>query len=1082
MDNATNWTERTNVLAVHLDNCTRAVRFTKQAEAVSNSFGYQRFLDLRLNVNAGQTGFVSENESLIYNSTIIATINEGAGAAAALISAQGTSAWTGNVYDIVAEDAGGGGTGFSVAAGAFFEGTGYVRLDGFTHSISGTVRQQLFAFGRQRNIQVHSIPLDANQGSIQHYDDTEMAAGVGGYISLGGKYTSGGLYADWAGIKGIKENSANGNFAGALTFHTRANGAGMAEVGRFSSAGVFSASMFSSTAADPADTGTVRLGNAETIAWEASPAGTDITLAANANEVLESSAPISATTGFQIGGAAASGNVLRGNGTHFVSAQLGFADLNGSASKPQLPASAAYEDEANIFSLVQRIDIGATASQGLLLDMTQPGSAGQRDSHWIEWTGTSNDGSGHDADWRAFVDVSSDAAASTWSLQSRIDAAAFTNRLTVSDGGIVTANTFAGSLNGNATTAAALAANGANCGANNFAIGVDAAGVAECAQPAFSNLTGSASDAQVPDNVTIATLDTTFELQDNADTSKKAIFQLGGITTGTTRTVTVAGGGDSVTVRAATCGGTDKVSAIGADGTVTCSADQSGGANHNLLSATHSDTTAATVARGDLLAGIGATATWQRLGIGAANRVLASDGTDASWTVLAKTHLPSAVTFEDEANVFTMAGGLTLDNQLGLRLREADVNGDEYIEHRAAGAITTSATYTWPAPAAGFLRADTSGGLTWNTAAGTGACGANAFVTALNDNAAPGCTQPSSTNLSDAANLAKLDTAQTFTNVQTINPGVSASNGLVFDMAQPSSAGQRDSHILQMRGTSFDTAGHNADWRCQVDVTSNAGASQMACQSRIDAAAFATRFLVTDAGTAIATGNLIIYSGTANNIVLDHAVTADRVQTLQDITDTFVYRSTTDTLTNKTIDAEAAGNTVTMPSKIYLPAGGCDNVSAAAGWDLPTSGAMGKACLGTAVRFGVLTAADASTTAAYTHLRLANDWTGVVDAALLYTGDTSSTNNIRWQVSTACVADSEDLLSPTFNTASASNSAGPTTGRQRKSVSFSGVNVSNCAAGETLFLKAERIGADAGDTYGGVAELLGIELTLRRAM
>lgn len=41
---------------------------------------------------------------------------------------------------------------------------------------------------------------------------------------------------------------------------------------------------------------------------------------------------VSAATGFQISGAAASGNVLRGNGTNFVSAQLGVSDLSGFGS------------------------------------------------------------------------------------------------------------------------------------------------------------------------------------------------------------------------------------------------------------------------------------------------------------------------------------------------------------------------------------------------------------------------------------------------------------------------------------------------------------------------------------------------------------------------------------------------------------------------------------------------------------------------------------------------------------------------------------------------------------------------------
>lgn len=56
-----------------------------------------------------------------------------------------------------------------------------------------------------------------------------------------------------------------------------------------------------------------------------------------------------------------------------------------------------------------------------------------------------------------------------------------------------------------------------------------------------------------------------------------------------------------------------------------------GNSAHALLSATHSDTTAATVARGDLITGQGSTATWTRLPLGAANRCLISNGADAVW-------------------------------------------------------------------------------------------------------------------------------------------------------------------------------------------------------------------------------------------------------------------------------------------------------------------------------------------------------------------------------------------------------------------------------------------------------------------
>lgn len=61
-----------------------------------------------------------------------------------------------------------------------------------------------------------------------------------------------------------------------------------------------------------------------------------------------------------------------------------------------------------------------------------------------------------------------------------------------------------------AAAATALAANGGNCSGNNFALGVDASGIGECAQPAFSNLSGSATDAQIPDTITITNFPVTL--------------------------------------------------------------------------------------------------------------------------------------------------------------------------------------------------------------------------------------------------------------------------------------------------------------------------------------------------------------------------------------------------------------------------------------------------------------------------------------------------------------------------------------------------------------------------------------------
>lgn len=196
-----------------------------------------------------------------------------------------------------------------------------------------------------------------------------------------------------------------------------------------------------------------------------------------------------------------------------------------------------------------------------------------------------------------------------------------------------------------------------------------------------------------------------------------------------------------------------------------------------------------------------------------------------------------------------------------------------------------------------------------------------------------------------------------------------------------------------------------------------------------------------------------------------------------------VRTDSTSILTNKTLDVEATGNSVTTVERVYMVAAGCNNATASTAFDLPTSGAPTPVCLGTTTTSGYLGFVDAATSTATVHYRLPADWTstGGVDLALIYTGSTSSTNNIRWQVSSACVADGEDLIAPSYNSATASSGAGPTTAGQRKTLSVTGLTVTNCAAAETMFLKIERLGSDAADTYTGDGRLMAVALTFRRA-
>ncbi|MDP7506359.1 MAG: hypothetical protein QF362_02865, partial [Candidatus Woesearchaeota archaeon] len=61
------------------------------------------------------------------------------------------------------------------------------------------------------------------------YDDTALAAGVGGGITFGGKYTDAGAITNFASVWSEKEDGTTGNFGSELHFGTRTHGAAIAD-------------------------------------------------------------------------------------------------------------------------------------------------------------------------------------------------------------------------------------------------------------------------------------------------------------------------------------------------------------------------------------------------------------------------------------------------------------------------------------------------------------------------------------------------------------------------------------------------------------------------------------------------------------------------------------------------------------------------------------------------------------------------------------------------------------------------------------------------------------------------------------
>ena len=103
-------------------------------------------------------------------------------------------------------------------------------LDFNTKAASGTNSTKMTILGNG-NVGIGTTSpgakLDVSDGTIYSIKLSNSAAynsGINNGIVFNGKYTSGGNVTDMASVRGGKENTADGNFGGKLTFHTRQNG------------------------------------------------------------------------------------------------------------------------------------------------------------------------------------------------------------------------------------------------------------------------------------------------------------------------------------------------------------------------------------------------------------------------------------------------------------------------------------------------------------------------------------------------------------------------------------------------------------------------------------------------------------------------------------------------------------------------------------------------------------------------------------------------------------------------------------------------------------------------------------------
>lgn len=175
---------------------------------------------------------------------------------------------------------------------------------------------------------------------------------------------------------------------------------------------------------------------------------------------------------------------------------------------------------------------------------------------------------------------------------------------------------------------------------------------------------------------------------------------------------------------------------------------------------------------------------------------------------------------------------------------------------------------------------------------------------------------------------------------------------------------------------------------------------------------------------------------------------------------------------------------IDLPVKIWLPAAGADSTVASSIFDLPESNAPVATAYGTSPnKFGALDFADGANalTCQFT-VHLPSDWnvTDGIDIKYVWFSGSTSTNSAVWTCATASVADTEDMLAPTFNTAQTVADANLAVASTRNSCSITGVTTTGMAAGELAIFRIGRDPTDGSDTLAATAALIGVELTYRR--
>ena len=185
-------------------------------------------------------------------------------------------------------------------------------------------------------------------------------------------------------------------------------------------------------------------------------------------------------------------------------------------------------------------------------------------------------------------------------------------------------------------------------------------------------------------------------------------------------------------------------------------------------------------------------------------------------------------------------------------------------------------------------------------------------------------------------------------------------------------------------------------------------------------------------------------------------------------------------------NAESPNSALSVPTKLFFMAAGCNNATAGNGWQIGAANAPTPACQGTHTRKGVLQFARGNV--AYIELELPVDWNfGVnVDLKIAFTTtDTTSGHFTAWSVQTGCNSLTGSVTDdPVLNAAqTVSSTVGSTAVSGAEYLTLlTGMNTTGCSAGNNLVLAITRNNSGSDTNTDTAVAAKWAELTFGRTM